>query len=411
MANKYWWGGDTNHAGDFTWDNTKQDTIDNAAAVDKTGGLVGIPITGTIFAAGDSIIIADTTNYNGTYTVESATTDEVVITETYAAETFAGTETATNARSNWRLVSDGADTEKPADADIVFLDNRAALNTTTNKRQSLNVNVSSAFTGTPDLAGFYRSPNFDGNIGKDTEYLEIQADGDDIILQGAGTTYLKLSAGVDTDANAGRLVVDNPAGIVYLASLENDGTYVGLFTLILVRAGTLYIDDDCAVGSVYCLGTSAVVVAGTGVTNAKNATNATIMQIDGKITWSSPFASLNSYGGSFYWGADDMVPMAGMDADMITTYSTGSRVYWQASDTAKSILKRFIAYAGLIDAGRAAGAGYAKEIGSGTEVSEVWPDAVVNLNNNNRNVTIAAGSVIESFGGKLTPPAGSSIDW
>jgi hypothetical protein len=74
-------------------DNTLRDTIDNAAAVDKGGGLVGIPVTGHGFVAGKEITIAGSTNYNNAYAIVSQTTNEVVITETYAAETFGGSET------------------------------------------------------------------------------------------------------------------------------------------------------------------------------------------------------------------------------------------------------------------------------------------------------------------------------
>ena len=72
------------------------DTIDVAAAVNKGGGLVGIPVTGHKFAAGYVIIIAGTVNYNGTETVVSVTANEVVITAPYVAEVFTGAETIRN---------------------------------------------------------------------------------------------------------------------------------------------------------------------------------------------------------------------------------------------------------------------------------------------------------------------------
>jgi len=74
------------------------DTLDAAAAVDKGGGLVGIPVTGHAFREGHEVTISGTTNYDGTFRVESVTKNEIVITDTYNAETFAGTET---------VVSDG----------------------------------------------------------------------------------------------------------------------------------------------------------------------------------------------------------------------------------------------------------------------------------------------------------------
>jgi hypothetical protein len=79
-------------------DSSTQDseqTIDNAAAVDKGDETtVGIPVTGHGYQTGQTVTIADTSNYDGDYTVLAASsTDEVVITAAYAAETFAGTET------------------------------------------------------------------------------------------------------------------------------------------------------------------------------------------------------------------------------------------------------------------------------------------------------------------------------
>ena len=74
-------------------DNVISNTIDNAAAVDKGGGLVGIPVTGHAFVADQQVTIAGSTNYNDSYTVVSQTTNEVVITETFVSETFGGSET------------------------------------------------------------------------------------------------------------------------------------------------------------------------------------------------------------------------------------------------------------------------------------------------------------------------------
>lgn len=67
--------------------------INNAAAVDKGGGLVGIPLTAQPFATGDGVTIINTVNYDGDYTVDATSTaNEVVITATYNAETFDGTD-------------------------------------------------------------------------------------------------------------------------------------------------------------------------------------------------------------------------------------------------------------------------------------------------------------------------------
>jgi hypothetical protein len=67
--------------------------IDAAAAVDKGGGKVGIPVTTQPFENDEYVVITGTTNYNGNYQVDSSSTaNEVVITATYAAETFDGTD-------------------------------------------------------------------------------------------------------------------------------------------------------------------------------------------------------------------------------------------------------------------------------------------------------------------------------
>ena len=84
-----------------------EQSIDNAAAVDKTGGLVGIPVTAHGLTAGMAIGIDDTTNYDGWYLIVSQTTNEIVITATYQAETFGGTETIHEAPGpNTNVLSD-----------------------------------------------------------------------------------------------------------------------------------------------------------------------------------------------------------------------------------------------------------------------------------------------------------------
>jgi hypothetical protein len=65
--------------------------INNAAAVNVGGGVVGIPVTGQTFVTGDSITITGTINYNAVYSVlASSTTNQVNITAAYVAETFDG---------------------------------------------------------------------------------------------------------------------------------------------------------------------------------------------------------------------------------------------------------------------------------------------------------------------------------
>jgi len=81
-------------------------TLDAAAAVDKGGGLVGLPMTAHNFIAGQDITAAGSTNYNDDYSIVSVTANEIVITETFVSETFAGTETV-ESQAWLNLVSGG----------------------------------------------------------------------------------------------------------------------------------------------------------------------------------------------------------------------------------------------------------------------------------------------------------------
>ena len=62
--------------------------LDNAAAVDKGDGTVGLPYTSHPFEVGEAITLTGTTNYDGEYLVIASTTNEFTITATYVAETF-----------------------------------------------------------------------------------------------------------------------------------------------------------------------------------------------------------------------------------------------------------------------------------------------------------------------------------
>lgn len=74
--------------------NSNEHNIDNAAAVDKGSGKVGIPVTAHGYSTGEAVRIIGSTNYDGDYIVDTdSSTNEVVILTTYVAETFVGTET------------------------------------------------------------------------------------------------------------------------------------------------------------------------------------------------------------------------------------------------------------------------------------------------------------------------------
>lgn len=79
---------DNNH----TVPSASSKNLNLTAATNLGSGLVGIPITAHGFVAGRTVVISGTTNYNGTYVLPAQTlggVDVLVITKTYAAETFA----------------------------------------------------------------------------------------------------------------------------------------------------------------------------------------------------------------------------------------------------------------------------------------------------------------------------------
>ncbi len=82
--------------------------FDSGPVVDKFNGLVGIPATAHGLSINETGVIAGTTNYNGTHTVNEATTvDEIVITATYVSESVTSADTFTvdgNAYDRWYIV-------------------------------------------------------------------------------------------------------------------------------------------------------------------------------------------------------------------------------------------------------------------------------------------------------------------
>lgn len=71
-------------------------TLSASAAVDNGDGTVGIPVAAHSFFAGQSVTVAGSVAYNGTYTLPVQTAGSgsvVVIPHAYVAETFVGTET------------------------------------------------------------------------------------------------------------------------------------------------------------------------------------------------------------------------------------------------------------------------------------------------------------------------------
>lgn len=94
-------------AGDEAVQRGRVATLDaGGAAVNKGGGTVGLPCANHGFFAGERVVLAGTTAYDGTYTLDADTDrHELVIIASYATETFVGDETvaAKFYRRAWNL--------------------------------------------------------------------------------------------------------------------------------------------------------------------------------------------------------------------------------------------------------------------------------------------------------------------
>lgn len=81
------------------------------------------------------------------------------------------------------------------------------------------------------------------------------------------------------------------------------------------------------------------------------------------------------------------------------------------ADTDYSLIKQSVLYACQLMTSPQANSGYKKKIGTGNEISELWPDATANLNSSSNNVLIESGSKLESHGGTLIASSGSLLGW
>jgi len=332
--------------------------------------------------------------------------------EIIRSKTFDGTETVTyNGDSNWKLVADGSNTAKPADGDIVHFNDRAYYLTSENKFQGCTLNVDAAGTGTPNLSGIFVSAGFNGDIGSAPGPLEINCHQKDIVIEGDCTLHLKLSAGTEADAGCGRLVVNNEKANVYVSSLLNNELNVCLYDLLVCLKGFLWVEDNCAVGQILSANYNSSVDGGVGIENRKDGTLCSISAVKGDIIWLSRIDHLELFDAKFAWGSSGMQTVTDYGCNLLSIYSKSGEFLWQMADNGQSLIKRMVLYAGNLITSQAVNSGYRKQIGTGTEISELWPDATANLNSSSNNVSIAAGSKLESHGGTLIASSGSLLEW
>jgi len=313
--------------------------------------------------------------------------------------------------SNWKLAADGSNTSKPADGDIIHFNDRAYFIKSESKFQGCAVNVNATGTETPNLGGIFVSAGFNGSIGSEANPLEINCEENDIVVDGDCTLHLKLSAGAGSDAGCGRLVVNNEKANVYVASFLNNESNVCLYDLLVCLKGFLWVTDNCAVSHILSANYNSSVDGGIGIENRKAGTLCSISAVKGDIVWRSKIDHLELFDAKFAWGDYGMEEVTDYYCNLLTIYSKSGEFLWQMADSAQSLIKRIVLYAGNLIASQSINSGYEKKIGTGTEISELWPDATANLNSSSNNVLIAAGSKLEAHGGTLIASSGSLLEW
>lgn len=332
--------------------------------------------------------------------------------EIIRSETFDGTETVTyNGHSNWKHISDGTNAPKPAEGDVIHFNDRAFFLDAENKYQGCTVNVDAQGTGTPNLAGVFISAGFNSTIGSSSLPLEINCQGKDIVIDGPCKVYLRLSAGNVADAGCGRLVVNNDKASVYVSSYLNNADNVCLYDLLVCLKGALWIQDNAAVKQILAANYNATIDGGIGIEDVKNGTLCSITAVKGEITWRSKLDQIELFDAKLAWGDYGMAEVTDYACNLLTIYSKSGEFMWQMADSGYSVIKKILLYAGNLTASQSVNSGYQKRIGTGTEISELWPDAVANFNSSSNNVLIAPGSKLEAHGGTLIASCGSLLGW
>lgn len=322
-------------------------------------------------------------------------------------------ETDANYTANWSTGS------KPANGDTLVFDASAGDNATTGYKY--NCVWTNFADGVLDLVGLIVDEGYTGNIADITTPLlaniEYTAGSPGkFVYEGSGTAHIELKVGTATKDTCG-IVMMNATGSLYLYSFAAVNNWGDIFCV----AGNLYLAVDTICDKIYSIGAGAVVTIGEGVYDGTDPTE--IYQSAGVITSDSLIGTIcRIYGGTFNWGsaanegAINGASDAGTNlvAGLVEVY--GSSIFnWRIEHTTatdKSIVNQFKTYnGGQFNVSSTVGAAGYKEIGTGTEISEVWHDSAVGLDNGMDNISISAGSKILTYGGILTPPENTELSW
>lgn len=144
-----------------------------------------------------------------------------------AENIWLGTTTDWDTGANWSLGAAPVDTNT-----VVFNGNNVT---------DLLLNVDN---GAIDLAGLHIMESYTGTIGAADAPLEIEVSGE-LLIEGTGSYYIQSAAvNATTDGSIDRTVVNTSRGLVFLSSMNNDGSNDTDFTVLIVNAGTVTIYGD-----------------------------------------------------------------------------------------------------------------------------------------------------------------------
>lgn len=421
MARKYWRGG---FSGDWDQD-TYDDFIMSGAAVEDAGNSeVDIPCTGceASFVAGQTVVITNTTNYNGMHEIIAVTTNQFTIkdpNESFEAETFASPDKA-EVFSHWML-EDGTNTVKPVSTDEAVFDDHAwevPANLATTS-PSLNDNkqvigqkfncydgmaqsaitldaliVTAAFDGC--LGGYFDSDNDNAWVNAPLN-IKFTATTGQVTNRSNSDVHIELSGG-----DCAKLIFDSTSGLMEISSNEDGSSWQ---EIEVISGGTLSLvteegDDTqgCDYGLLNCYGADATVQIYEEA--GDNGTPGDIILIAGTIYTNSAIDVLTISGGTINHGMDNIEPTEDIDINHIDSY--GGSVIWRAAGT----LKELIEHGGNITA---VGDGN-KQLGDSADVIELW-SGVLNLSGATGMMTLGATCKILFEGGTLTLPADVDVTW
>jgi len=329
---------------------------------------------------------------------------------------------ADKSSGDWQVAGNwgtGEDPAVPLAADEVIFDSRSSLAPT---EGMLDSESGAAAQCTYDLLHFKKG--YTAGVASAAEPLCCSPV--KLVIEGTGTYY--ILCGEDdqsSDAAITTAVIANSAAIVYLYSNANDAANLCEYKDVFVTGGTVHIayydiDTDetgCFVDNLYIvpannnLSAVTVYIEKDGYDHTGALDEPEIVMANGKCYCDSQICFLHLYGGTFYFGTDlGASPETDLDiTDELVQY--GGTFYWQPDDSGNdAYINKACIFGGKFDASGTTNNNRSKVLGAGAGKDiYVFSGAIMYLNNDMGNISLAANSKLINYGGIITLDSGTSI--